>query len=536
MIIDKPKLNQPTQKVTFTEVWAAQPGPQTWLIQCPVFETLFGGARGGGKSDGVLGEWVSHADMYGANAIGLCVRRERTQLTELIERSKVIYAPLGATFHETDKMWRFPNGARLRFAYLENDTDAESYQGHSYTRVYVEELGTFANPAPIFKLMATLRSGAGVPCRFIATANPGGPGHLWIKQRYIDPAPLGMKIIPTEFINPFTKEKITKDRIFIPSKVTDNKYTNTPEYIGNLYLSGNEELVKAWLTGDWNVMLGAYFTEWETQKHVIKAFNPPNHWTRFMSMDWGTSKPFSIGWWCIVPDRIDANLEIYPEQWRLFNKNPVMLPKGAIIRYREYYGCQRHIDGTGQNIGLKMTPEEVAKKIMELEKDEPKDRNGRPRIAYRVCDPAIIKSSVGPSEAERMGNKPYHLYFQKADNTRANRNGAMGGWSMVRQYLKGTDSVPNMFFMDNCIDAIRTLPAMQHSPTNIEDVDTSGEDHAPDEIRYACMSRPFTIDYEKNTVAEVIKQKENCIFIKDDIDDINFDMYGNESFNSQRIN
>jgi len=212
-----------------------------------VFETLFGGARGGGKSDGVLGEFASHADQYGSGAIGLCVRRERTQLTELVERSKVLYSPLKATFHEQDKMWRFPNGARLRFAYLENDSDAMSYQGHSYSRVYVEEMGTFANPDPIFKLLATLRSGSGVPCRFIATANPGGPGHGWIKQRYIDPAPSGLKILPTEIKDPFTGKISFKDRVFIPSKVTDNKYTNTAEYIGNLYMAGNRELVKAWL-------------------------------------------------------------------------------------------------------------------------------------------------------------------------------------------------------------------------------------------------------------------------------------------------
>ena len=246
-----------TEQEKLSVVWQPQPGPQTWLLTCPVFETLFGGARGGGKSDGVLGEWAAHADMYGPDAIGLCVRRQRTQLVELIERSKRLYRPLGAIFHEQDKLWRFPNGARLRFAFLENDSDAENYQGHSYTRVYVEEMGTFPNPGPIFKLMATLSRNPNVPARFIATANPGGPGHLWIKKRYIDPAPLGLKVLHEEFEDPFTGKKLTKDRVFIPSRVIDNKYTNTPEYIANLYLSGDEQLVQAWLIGDWNVMSGA---------------------------------------------------------------------------------------------------------------------------------------------------------------------------------------------------------------------------------------------------------------------------------------
>ena len=97
---------------------------QMALLECPVFEVFFGGARGGGKTDGMLGEWVKHADAHGNGAIGLMVRRTRTELVETIERSKQIYGPLGWHFNETDKMWRAPNGARLRFAYLERDADA----------------------------------------------------------------------------------------------------------------------------------------------------------------------------------------------------------------------------------------------------------------------------------------------------------------------------------------------------------------------------------------------------------------------------
>ena len=153
---------------------------QAALMGAPHFEVFFGGARGGGKTDGVLGDWINHQDQYGSNAIGLMVRRERTQLIDTIERSRQIYTGLGAKYHEQDKYWRFPNGSRLRFAYLERDSDAEAYQGHSYTRVYVEEIGNFPSPAPVFKLMATLRSGAAVPCGFRATGNPGGPGHQWV--------------------------------------------------------------------------------------------------------------------------------------------------------------------------------------------------------------------------------------------------------------------------------------------------------------------------------------------------------------------
>lgn len=532
-----------TESITYTTVWEPQAGPQTWLLQCPVFETLFGGARGGGKSDGILGEWAAHADEYGDRAIGLCVRRERIQLTELIERSKVLYTPLKAKFSEIDKMWRFPNGARLRFAYLENDNDAQSYQGHSYTRVYVEEMGTFPNAEPIFKLMATLSRDPTVPSRFIATANPGGPGHLWIKQRYIDPDPQGMRIIYTEFENPFTKEKLIKDRVFIPSKVTDNKYTNTAAYLGNLYLSGNEELVKAWLMGDWNVALGAYFPEFTVTKHVIKNFDPPKHWTRFMAMDWGSSTPFSIGWYCVVPDDFDPNPSITPDKWVLFQEqaNDPILPKGAIIKYREWYGSQYrqnvekglpNPESMSPNVGLKLTAVEVAAGIARRERDEPKDAQGNTKIAWRVADPKIFSSDNGPSIAEIMGAKPYRVGFTKADNKRVAKSGAVSGWDVLRARLKGVDGRPLIYFMENCIDTIRTLPALQHDDKNLEDAMTTGEDHAPDETRYACMSRPYSITHKSSNVRSVLAAKDNGVFLNDDLDSLPI---ARKSYESVRI-
>src|SRR5262245_32655510 len=86
------------------------------------------------------------------------VRRTRAELVETIERSREIYGPLGWTLNETEKMWRAPDGGRLRFAYLERDADADMYQGHNYTRIYVEELGNFPSPAPVMKLMRSATS------------------------------------------------------------------------------------------------------------------------------------------------------------------------------------------------------------------------------------------------------------------------------------------------------------------------------------------------------------------------------------------
>jgi len=249
---------------------------QVRLLKCQVFEIFFGGARGGGKTDGVLGEFGAHASRYGKDAIGLMVRRSRAELVETIERSREIYGPLGWKLNETEKMWRAPDGARLRLAYLERDADADMYQGHNYTRVYVEEIGNFPSPAPVMKLMATLRSGAGVPVGLRATGNPGGPGHQWVRQRYIDPAPLGNRII---------RDPLTGlERVFIPSRVDNNQHIDVEAYKQRLRASGSKELVRAWLDGDWSVTMGAFFDCFSVERHVIPPFTIPADWLRFRSM------------------------------------------------------------------------------------------------------------------------------------------------------------------------------------------------------------------------------------------------------------
>lgn len=464
-------------------IWAAQEGPQTALISCPIFEIFFGGARGGGKTDGVLGDFLEHADAYGEHAIGLMLRRQRTELIETIERSRAIYTPLGWVYHEQEKMWRAPNGARLRFAYLERDADAEAYQGHSYTRLYIEEIGNFPSERPILKLMATLRSGAGVPVGFRATGNPGGPGHQWVRARYIDPAPMGWKVI---------RDPLTGlERVYIPSRVSDNAYLGDG-YVSQLKASGSVELVKAWLEGDWSVIEGAFFDCWSTEKHVVRPFAIPADWMRFRSMDWGSAKPFSVGWWAVAGDNFPVG---DPGAGR---DSMALIPRGAIIRYREWYGS------TGKpNTGLKLTAEQVALGIRDREKGE--------EIAYGVLDPAAFAVDGGPSIAERMAASTNGaVWFKRADNRRVGILGALGGWDQMRRRLQGDgDGRPMLYTFSTCKDFIRTVPALQHDPDRPEDVDTDGEDHAGDEARYACMSRPWIEDKQtpKDAIAELIKPR-----------------------------
>lgn len=454
--------------------WQPQPGPQTALLQCPCDEIFFGGARGGGKTDGMLGEWSMHAAVHGELAIGVFFRKTLLQLEEAIERAKQIYEPIGAIWREQKKTFIMPGGARLKFRQLERDRDAEKYQGHSYTRLYFEELTNWANPAPINKLRATLRNAApGVDTKFMATGNPGGPGHQWVKARYIDIDPFGYRPVTERMIvpgvNPQTMMiediEIVTNRVFIPSKLQDNKLLmlNDPLYVAKLYQSGSEELVRAWLEGDWDIIEGAFFDNWNRNRHVMPRIDLPTYLQRFRSFDWGSAKPFSVGYWAVSDGSIEHPTDNF------------MIPRGALIRYREWYGMKKD----QPNVGLKMNVEDVAAGIAK--------RSGDYKYAMDVADPSIFTEDGGPSKAERMYTSTHgQVAFYKADNSR------LAGWDQLRWRLDGNeDGYPMIYFFDTCLATIRTLPALQHDENNAEDVDTEAEDHAPDEIRYACMSRPI---------------------------------------------
>jgi hypothetical protein len=383
------------------------------------------------------------------------VRKTREDLKDTIDVASLMYGN-AAHWNDQKKFFRFTNGAVLHMAYLESESDAQNYQGWSLTRVYVEELTQYAESRSIFKLLATLRSSQkGIKCQFRATCNPGGPGHVWVKQWIIDKGPL----------KPYLDPDTGLTRVFIPAKVSDNPalLSNDPGYINRLKASGSPELVRAWLEGDWDVVEGAFFPEFDKHRHVVPPIpRIPHHWIRFRSMDWGSARPFSVGWWAVVQDD--------------FFHAGHLLPRDAIVRYREYYGA------SAPNEGLKLPAETVAREIKARETGED--------VHYGVLDPAAFAVISGPSIAETMGRRG--VYFRRADNARLSIPKKMGGWDQLRQRLKGNlDGHPMVFFTTDCHAILRTLPMMQHSEVNPEDLDTDAEDHAVDETRYACMSRPF---------------------------------------------
>ena len=239
---------------------------------------------------------------------------------------------------------------------------------------------------------------------------------------------------------------------------------NDPTYILRLRQSGSEALVRAWLEGDWSIIDGAFFSEFSEEKHIIPAIewkkcgmaNNPQL-LRFRAFDWGSAKPFSVGWYAMT----DRDYEI----GRFF------VQKGALVKYREWYGA------SGINTGLKMTADKVAEGILNREAGE--------RIRYGVADPAIFIRDGGMSIAETMAI--VGCGWRRADNRR------QSGWEVMRQRLLGKEGHPMLFFLDCCEDTIRTIPTLQHDEHDMEDLDTEGEDHAADETRYAIMSRPHIL-------------------------------------------
>lgn len=457
-------------------MWTPQRGAQEVAWTADWCEELFyGGERGGGKSDLQIGFQEDGALTYGGAWRGIMFRKTFPELEELQARAMEVFPGEGAVFktqpsseYPFSSCWYWPNGASVKMRYIENDRDYGRYHGHQYTGISFDEVTEYATPAGLLKMLSTLRSPYGVPCRVRLTGNPGGIGHVWVKSRYITVAPP---------LTPFVDKDTGFTRMFVPSKLSDNKILmrNDPGYRNRILAAtgGNEALRKAWIDGNWDVVAGAFFDN-ITPAIYLPRWNPPKHWTRFRSMDWGSARPFSVGWWAISDD--DHWLTIQADE-------EVMIPRGSLVRYREWYGCKPD----EPNTGLKLDAEDVGRGIMLREEGEKIDEN------LSVADPAMWKEDGGPSIAERIRKcdpkRPGENVgprFRKADNTR------ISGWQQVRARINGEDGRPWLYVTADCVDWRRTFPALQHDKDRIEDVDTDGEDHAGDDTRYACMARPVS--------------------------------------------
>ena len=447
------------------ELVLQRPSPkQQQFLAASTKHVAFGGARGGGKSWCVRDKAKRLALRYPGIRI-LIVRRTFPELVNNhinTLRQELVGI---ARYNQTDKCFTFPGGSTIKFGYCNADRDLDRYQGAEYDVIFLDE-ATQLRELWIRKITACLRGVNGFPKRIYYTCNPGGVSHGYIKRLFID-----RRYEPGE--NP-------EDYTFIQSLATDNYalMKSQPDYLRQLEALP-EKLKKAWLLGCWDLFEGQFFEELRLTPdparceaagitpeealeqrrftHVIRPFDlnagQCRGWTVMRSYDFGYNKPFSLGYWAVDHD-------------------------GVLYRFLEYYGCTGNPDE-----GVRWSPEEQFERIRAFENQHPWLRGRQFRDS--VADPAIWDSSRGESIAETAAK--YGIYFTPGDNRR------IPGWMQVHYRLRFDENgYARMYVFDCCKAFLRTMPLMQYSKTNPEDLDTTLEDHCPDEVRYLCMSRPIT--------------------------------------------
>jgi hypothetical protein len=387
----------------------------------------------------LLVDFLYGVNEWGAEHNGILFRRSYPELEGLMKRAKTLYIPIGAIWREGEKLFRFPGGAELRFRHLDTDSEVTIYQGQQYTWVGFDELGNYRSDFAWSYMRSRIRSAAGATGYIRGTANPGGVGHAWIKDRFIDGFEPG-KV----YRDPVTG--LTKT--FIPARLQDNHVlmNHDPQYLKRLQ-SLPTHLRRALLDGDWDIFAGQVFDEWRRNRHVVKPFAlPPGAWHRFYSLDWGFTKPFSLGKWAVSGE-------------------------GRMVRYGEWYGCS--IDS--YNTGIRMGSEAAAAKAWQAALQE--------GVTECVADPSLWgKVDDGPSVAEKWEKAGFRMI--------PGNNHRLNGLAMVhdRMMTEGEDGRPMLLVFDTCLNFIRTIPTLVPDENNPEDVDSDLEDHIYDETRYAVMS------------------------------------------------
>lgn len=431
--------------------WTVSP-QQAEFIRSYARHLGYGGARGGGKSWAVRAKATQCCLRYrGYRA--LILRRTYPELeTNHIQPLLTLLQGL-AKYNDGKKRFTFANGSLIQLGYCDSDKDVRRYQGQEYDGIYFDEATQFREYW-VVQIRACNRGKNNYPKQCVYTMNPGGESHAFFKRLFIDRV-----YMPGE--NP-------EDYHFIRALVTDNRalLDEDPGYVRTLQALP-PKLRKAWLEGDWDIFEGQFFEDFvnrpdlaETRRwtHVItsRGFELPRSWPVYRSFDWGYNRPYSCGYWAVDYD-------------------------GRIYRIAELYGVRRMSGQTLANEGVRQTPDQVFEQIARFEREHPL-LAGR-QIELGVADPAIWDAQYGESIAETAAR--HGIYFVKGDHRR------MAGWMQCHYRLQfDPEGYPRMYVLDSCRDFIRTIPTLVYDQHNPEELDTDGEDHAADEWRYFCMSRP----------------------------------------------
>ncbi len=362
-------------------------------------------------------------------------------------------------YRSVENEYEFWNGSFIHLCYCESEKDVENYQGAEIHVLMPDEMTHYTDYQYRYLRAQVRLAGLEIPEKYKGRlprieggSNPGSVGHAWVKRTFISPKP-AMEV----WRAPPGEGGMLRQ--YIPAKLADNPHLtkDDPDYANRLRGMGNDDLVRAMLDGDWDIIAGQAFEKLRREIHCIEPFTPPEDWIVFGSLDWGSSRPFSFGLWTVANGNALADGRIYR--------------RGAIIRFNEWYGWNGKA-----NEGLRMEVAEVAEGILKVCKGM--------KLAYCAADPSMWKVDGGPSHAEVMGR--HRLILRKADNSRH------AGYLEVRGRIAGDKDGPMLYVTKNCNDGFwRTMPDIVMDRTDTEDIDTDQEDHAADDVRYACMSRPW---------------------------------------------
>jgi hypothetical protein len=451
------------------------PGSQNLFLSCPIFEALYEGTRGPGKTLTLLMDFAKDVGKgYGKSWRGILFRRTYGDLDDVVKKIEEFFPKMfpGFRFLKSKSEYRaeWPTGEALLLRSMERVEDYDEYHGHEYPWIGFEELTQWEDDEPYLKMFSCCRSTKrGIPLRVRATTNPYGVGHTWVKKRFQLPGKRGKVIrLPGEM-----------PRVAIFGNLSENfiMLHEQPHYPTILINSAkNPALQKAWLNGDWDVTSGGMVDDvWDTKHHVVPNFpfsKVPRGWTITRSYDHGQSSPFSVGWF------LESNGEpIVLEDGRVIG--PV---RGDLILWEEWYGTNGE-----PNKGVNMATSKIAAGI----KDREKDLNVWGKVHFGPADTQIwTKDSSqgthghGPSDDFEAAD----IFFDKADKGPGSRK---RGWEVLRTRLEGavpgkdgTRENPGLFVCERCVYWLEHVPVMPRDAKDPDEVPEKYEDHDADMTRY----------------------------------------------------
>ena len=456
-------------------VWSPLKGSQESFLQCPLFEVLFHGNRGPGKTDGLLMAFAQHVGRgHGGAWRGIIFRQTYPQLADVVAKSQKWFPRIfgkSARFNKAEMSWSWDSGEVLYLRHIATVSDYWKYHGHEYPFIGFEELTSWATDECYLRMMSCCRSSTpGVPLMVRATTNPYGVGHNWVKARFRLDGEWWKTIIQLQPVS------IDGDALPPRAAIYGNVRENTillaavPDYVQKVRAAAdNPAMAAAWIHGDWSIVAGGMFDDlWTPSVHIVAPFEIPHSWIIDRSFDWGASSPFSVGWWA-ESDGSDVALP---------DGSVRATVRGDLFRIGEWYGW----NGTA-NKGLNLVSTEIAKGVLEREAA----MGLRGRVRAGPADTQIYTDIEGGSIAEDMAEAGVEwVHADKSAGTRKQ------GWQQMRVAFKNSmppkDRVPRekpgIFVFNSCDQFIRTITTLARDEKDLDDIDDRSEDHIADEARY----------------------------------------------------